>query len=112
MTKDIGTGKGIVAVKSPIDREKFDSLEFNVYAVDGVGTRVPAKVKVKITDVNDNRPVFAKAFHNFEIRYDAPAGTSIGKVTASDADASQWLQCPNNPKIIFLKSITVYHYVD
>ena len=88
MEKDNATGRGIVSVKSPIDREEYDAIEIDVIAIDGGGARVATKVKVQITDVNDNRPAFDKLFYNFEIRRDATAGTSIGKVTASDKDAS------------------------
>lgn len=46
-----------------------------------------ADVTVTITDVNDNRPTFAKNPFRFQAREDAAVQTSIGKLTAIDRDS-------------------------
>ena len=37
-------------------------------------------------DVNDNSPQFPQAAYGFSLSEDIPQGTSVGRVTATDAD--------------------------
>lgn len=45
-----------------------------------------ATVKVNITDINDNAPVFTNVFYSFDVPEDTPIGTTIALVEAVDAD--------------------------
>ncbi len=47
----------------------------------GTGT-----VKVIVTDANDNAPVFEHTRYEVAIEGDSPPGTSVYKISASDAD--------------------------
>ena len=46
-----------------------------------------AKVEVTINDVNDNPPIFSDASYAFQLVESAGVGTTIGLVSASDADS-------------------------
>ncbi|XP_070577407.1 cadherin EGF LAG seven-pass G-type receptor 2-like [Ptychodera flava] len=82
---------GDVTVKQAIDRETVgDVIHFTMIASDNrspPSTRT-ANVQVIVVDINDNAPKFQKDFWNWEIRYDATAGSYVKSVTATDADSS------------------------
>ncbi|XP_074655504.1 protocadherin-like wing polarity protein stan [Tubulanus polymorphus] len=81
--------EGILKTKGPADYEKARSVLFYVYAYQGLypnRTWTNVTVRIHITPINDKKPVFKKQFYNFEIRYDADVGTSVGRVSASDDD--------------------------
>lgn len=52
-------------------------------ALTGTGT-----INVLVDDINDNVPTFASNMHFTEIPEDAPTGTDVLLVNASDADAA------------------------
>lgn len=79
---------GVISVSSTLDRESKDVYTLNVKARDGGN---PSKesivdVKITITDVNDNKPLFEKPSYNPSIDEDASPGTSVEKVFATDND--------------------------
>ena len=41
---------------------------------------------VTVMDVNDHSPVFPQTSYSFSLSEDLPQGTSIGRITATDAD--------------------------
>jgi hypothetical protein len=43
-------------------------------------------VKVLITDINDNAPVFTDVFYSFDVPEDTPVGTTVALIEAVDAD--------------------------
>uniref|UniRef100_A0A3Q2ZKL7 FAT atypical cadherin 3b n=1 Tax=Kryptolebias marmoratus TaxID=37003 RepID=A0A3Q2ZKL7_KRYMA len=43
-------------------------------------------IYIKVLDTNDLRPLFSPTFYSFVVSESAPLGTSIGRVTATDAD--------------------------
>eukprot|EP00118_Oscarella_pearsei_P019174 m.202185 g.202185 ORF g.202185 m.202185 type:complete len:4095 (+) comp39606_c0_seq6:120-12404(+) len=47
-----------------------------------------AKVEVTINDLNDNPPIFSSAKYGFQLVESATVGTTVGLVSASDADSS------------------------
>jgi len=71
------------------DREKRSNYELQVVATDGGrydarSQRVP--VQITITDVNDNKPVFASHPFTAQVPVYTPAGSAIVTVLATDAD--------------------------
>lgn len=74
-----------------LDRETIAAYRILVIAKDQ-GTPVQsstATVVLTLEDVNDNSPIFYPWRYLMPISEDAPAGTTIGKVTATDADARE-----------------------
>uniref|UniRef100_A0A8C3EMP7 Uncharacterized protein n=1 Tax=Corvus moneduloides TaxID=1196302 RepID=A0A8C3EMP7_CORMO len=71
-----------------LDREE-QSLRLVLTALDGgdpprTGT---AQLWINVTDANDNPPVFAQDRYRASLREDAPPGSTVLNVSASDADA-------------------------
>ncbi|XP_045205574.2 protocadherin-11 X-linked-like [Mercenaria mercenaria] len=83
---------GVIKTTMELDREKKESYEFTVIAIDkGVPKRTSsANVVVKVTDVNDESPkiVFPKKDINDTIVIDhlKPSGSFITKIEAYDLD--------------------------
>ncbi|XP_055895692.1 putative protocadherin beta-18 [Biomphalaria glabrata] len=79
-------------LESELDREMTDLYMFNIVAYDGGPTPRSdfLKVKIRVTDDNDNSPVFVLSVYNFTVNETEAAGTVIGQVTATDKDAGQY----------------------
>lgn len=79
---------GVIGVYSRLDRETDDFYTLNVEARDGGNPSKDALVDVKITisDVNDNKPLFNKPSYSPSINEDASTGTSVVTVFAKDDD--------------------------
>ncbi|XP_050168550.1 protocadherin gamma-B5-like [Myiozetetes cayanensis] len=78
-----------LVLEKTLDREKQSSFELLLTAVDGgepmrTGT---VQVRVNVTDANDNPPIFSQNWYRTSLREDAPPGSEVLKVSASDADA-------------------------
>ncbi|XP_062358429.1 uncharacterized protein LOC134049773 [Cinclus cinclus] len=72
-----------------LDREKQSSFELVLIAVDSgdparTGT-VP--VRINVTDLNDNPPVFGKSLYEARVAENVPVGSLVLRVRATDADA-------------------------
>ncbi|XP_053400735.1 protocadherin-9-like [Mercenaria mercenaria] len=86
---------GVIKTVMELDREKKESYEFTVIAIDkGVPKRTSsANVVVKVTDVNDQSPkiVFPKKDINDTIVIDhlKPSGSFITKIEAYDLDEGE-----------------------
>ncbi|XP_056645229.1 protein dachsous-like [Diorhabda sublineata] len=78
-------------INGVLDRETTDSYTLIIEALDG-GTpplRGEMTVNITIQDVNDNPPVFNQSRYFASIQENATIGTSVLKVTATDADADE-----------------------
>ena len=69
----------------------FDSslppeIILTVEVSDGVHTTA-SNVTLHITDVNDNSPIFENSGYSMEVKENVPFGTSVGNLTAHDADS-------------------------
>uniref|UniRef100_A0A8C3TY43 Cadherin domain-containing protein n=1 Tax=Catharus ustulatus TaxID=91951 RepID=A0A8C3TY43_CATUS len=78
-----------LVLERALDREKQSSFELVLTAVDAgdpvrTGT---VQIRVNVTDANDNPPVFAQDRYRVSLREDAPPGSEVLKLSASDADA-------------------------
>uniref|UniRef100_A0A8D3B4U7 FAT atypical cadherin 3b n=1 Tax=Scophthalmus maximus TaxID=52904 RepID=A0A8D3B4U7_SCOMX len=69
-----------------LNREVQDNYTLTVKASAHGGLEALATVYIKILDTNDLRPLFSPTSYSFVISESAPLGTSIGRVTATDAD--------------------------
>ncbi|XP_020137855.2 protocadherin gamma-B1 isoform X14 [Microcebus murinus] len=90
MTKGKTEGKNApeLVLTKPLDREQQSSHLLVLTAVDGgdpvlTGT---AAIQIKVTDANDNAPVFSQDIYKVSLRENMPTGTSVLKVTATDQD--------------------------
>ena len=78
-----------LVLTSPLDREQRDAYHLKISAVDGGSPPRSAQLAltVTVTDVNDNRPVFARAEYEGALAEDAPAGQLVLTLSATDADS-------------------------
>ncbi|XP_016131943.1 protocadherin-10-like [Sinocyclocheilus grahami] len=77
-----------LVLQKALDREKQPVIELTLTAVDGgkpprSGTM---QIIVNVEDINDNIPVFSKSLYKARVNENAPPGTSIIRVQASDPD--------------------------
>ncbi|XP_061627314.1 protocadherin-7 [Phyllopteryx taeniolatus] len=75
-------------VKGMLDREQKDSYELILRVRDGGNPprSSQALLRVSITDVNDNSPQFERPTYEAEMAENAPPGTPVLQVRASDRD--------------------------
>lgn len=93
-TKDfrVDSQTGILSVSAPLDREKQETYELKIRAMDGGGNNEQpalysdAIVRVTIDDINDNAPAFSLADYTVRVREDIPIGTVVVVLTANDLD--------------------------
>ena len=78
---EIDRSLGMITTTSSLDREKTSEYNLVVTATDAGRPPMSSKatVKVIVSDMNDNRPVFSKASYIVDV----PEDTSIGKVRFS-----------------------------
>ncbi|NWT78259.1 PCDGH protein, partial [Lanius ludovicianus] len=84
-----GSSQPELVLERELDREKQSSFELVLTAVDG-GDPVRSgsiKIRVNVTDANDNPPVFAQDQYRARLREDTPVGSRVLNVSASDADS-------------------------
>ncbi|XP_042370304.1 protocadherin alpha-6-like, partial [Plectropomus leopardus] len=77
-----------LVLKKSLDREQKDKHTLLVTAVDGGKPQRSGtlNVSVIVLDSNDNRPTFNREIYQIEIQENAPIGTSIFRLTATDPD--------------------------
>ncbi|XP_041845614.1 protocadherin alpha-3-like isoform X24 [Melanotaenia boesemani] len=78
----------ILVVQKPLDRETAGTHSLTLTALDG---GKPPKfgnmnIIVKVLDVNDNAPVFSTGIYSVTVNENAPLGTTIIRVNATDLD--------------------------
>ncbi|KAF1578907.1 Cadherin EGF LAG seven-pass G-type receptor 3, partial [Eudyptes moseleyi] len=76
---------GIISTKTKLDYESQKNYILNISLSDGNATDYAA-VFIKVTDVNDNRPVFGITSTTITILENVPAGTNITSASATDVD--------------------------
>uniref|UniRef100_A0A8C8S6B4 Cadherin domain-containing protein n=1 Tax=Pelusios castaneus TaxID=367368 RepID=A0A8C8S6B4_9SAUR len=83
-----GKKQAELVLEKSLDREQEPTYHLVLTAVDG-GDPVrsgTAQIRIKITDVNDNSPVFTKQIYQISLRENLPNGSPVLQVTASDKD--------------------------
>ncbi|XP_064527558.1 protocadherin gamma-A10-like [Pseudopipra pipra] len=78
---------GEIAVKNGLDFEEISSHELEVQAGDGGELSDTAKVKITVTDVNDNAPELTVSSAVSEISEDSPSGTVVALLHVQDLDS-------------------------
>ena len=87
---DVDRADGTVRALTSVNRERYSSFSFAVYAVDHGTPSLTgsALVVVVVSDVNDEFPVFARDTYEFVVDENQPEGTDVGKVFAVDGDVA------------------------
>ncbi|BFZ24031.1 hypothetical protein BsWGS_27070 [Bradybaena similaris] len=83
---------GTVWIQRVLDRELKDTYKVTVRASDHgspIQLSETALIKVVVTDVNDNGPVFSRDEYRFYIRENLHSGCVVGHVVADDLDAGR-----------------------
>ncbi|XDV39654.1 hypothetical protein PO909_008857, partial [Leuciscus waleckii] len=78
----------ILILQKPLDREVIRNINLQLIAVDG---GKPAKsgtmaITINVLDINDNFPVFTKEVYSVMLSENAPIGTTVIQVNATDLD--------------------------
>lgn len=75
-------------MRQRLDRETVDAYTLSVRAVDVSRRDVhnDVTVTVSVLDANDNAPLFDTAVYELHVAENTPLGSSIGRVSAVDAD--------------------------
>lgn len=95
---EVRSASGEICIAGELDYERRSSYEFPVLATDRGGLSTTAMIKMQLTDVNDNRPVFYPREYNVSLRESGPAQVSTGQpqpivsVVATDPDAGTFGQ--------------------
>ncbi|NXY39334.1 PCDGF protein, partial [Pomatorhinus ruficollis] len=84
-----GSKQPELVLERALDRETQSSLELVLTAVDGgdparSGT---VQVRINVTDLNDNPPVFGKTIYEARVAENLPVESIVLRVRATDADA-------------------------
>lgn len=87
-TREDGTKYAELVLERALDWEREPSVQLVLTAVDG-GT--PARsaslpIRISVLDANDNAPAFNQSLYRARVREDAPPGTRVAQVRATDLD--------------------------
>uniref|UniRef100_A0A673V396 Cadherin 19 n=1 Tax=Suricata suricatta TaxID=37032 RepID=A0A673V396_SURSU len=84
---------GVIRISSKMDRELQDEYWVIIQAKDMIGQpgalSGTTSVLIKLSDVNDNKPIFKESLYRLTVSESAPTGTSIGKIMAYDNDIGE-----------------------
>ncbi|CAM5133789.1 unnamed protein product, partial [Eretmochelys imbricata] len=83
-----------LVLQKPLDRESQRSLHLILTAVDGgepqrTGT---AQLWINVADANDNPPIFTQELYKVSLRENAPTGSLVLQVRATDNDEGSYAQ--------------------
>lgn len=79
-------GRGFITVAQPLDYKQEKRYILTVTASDSGGRHDTATVYVNVSDANNYAPVFENAPYSASVFEDAPVGTTVLVVSASDND--------------------------
>ena len=84
---------GMLYVAAPLDAEKKTRYTLTVAALDqanaGVRKQSSARVRILVTDVNDNQPKFPRDQKTIYFDENEPGRTRVTRVNAKDADSGE-----------------------
>ncbi|XP_045383300.1 cadherin-19 [Lemur catta] len=84
---------GVIRISSKMDRELQDEYWVIIQAKDMIGQpgalSGTTSVLIKLSDVNDNKPIFKESLYRLTVSESAPTGTSIGTIMAYDSDIGE-----------------------
>ncbi|XP_059750209.1 cadherin-19 [Balaenoptera ricei] len=84
---------GVIRISSKMDRELQDEYWVIIQAKDMIGLpgalSATTSVLIKLSDVNDNKPIFKGSLYRLTVSESASVGMSIGKIMAYDNDIGE-----------------------
>uniref|UniRef100_A0A8C3WNH2 Cadherin 19 n=1 Tax=Catagonus wagneri TaxID=51154 RepID=A0A8C3WNH2_9CETA len=84
---------GVIRISSKMDRELQDEYWVIIQAKDMIGLpgalSGTTSVLIKLSDINDNKPIFKDSLYRLTVSESLPIGTSIGKIMAYDNDIGE-----------------------
>ncbi|KAI8034953.1 hypothetical protein M5D96_012300 [Drosophila gunungcola] len=94
---EVRSASGEICIAGELDFERRSSYEFPVLATDRGGLSTTAVIKMQLTDINDNRPVFYPREYNVSLRESSNGPTQassapIVAVVATDSDSGSFGQ--------------------
>ncbi|TMW54235.1 hypothetical protein DOY81_000658 [Sarcophaga bullata] len=90
---EVRSATGEICVNGDLDYEKKQVYEFPVIATDRGGLSTTAMIKIQLTDINDNRPIFYSHHYNVSIRETSSTTSTnlpIVTVMANDPDTGRF----------------------
>ncbi|XP_032384537.1 protocadherin beta-1-like [Etheostoma spectabile] len=83
-----GTKHVEMVLQKPLDREKHEHISLTLTALDGGEPQLSGTMQILITvlDANDNTPVCSKPEYKASVAENAPVGTLVTTVRATDID--------------------------
>ncbi|XP_057677709.1 protocadherin beta-15-like isoform X2 [Corythoichthys intestinalis] len=87
-TRSDGSKFAELVLQKPLDREQQSAHQMVLTAVDGGSPERSGTAQIDITvlDANDNAPVFDQSFYRVRLAENAPKGSVVIKLNASDLD--------------------------
>ncbi|KAM9332539.1 protocadherin-10-like [Pholidichthys leucotaenia] len=87
-TRSDGSKFAELVLQSPLDREQQSAHQMVLTAVDGGAPERSGTVQIDVAvlDANDNAPVFDQSFYRVRLAENAPKGTVVIRLNASDLD--------------------------
>ncbi|KAI5099594.1 protocadherin Fat 4, partial [Silurus meridionalis] len=84
----INPDSGDITLIGNIDYEEHSAIELKIQAQDKAQPprRSTCKIMVSVLDINDNAPVFSSSLFKVRVTENAPPGTTIIKINATDVD--------------------------
>ena len=95
---------GSIMVTSPLDFETQTQYILTAFAIDLVGSNGSVPVRINVTDVNDNSPIFLNSSYLAVVEEGTPIGTIVVMVSATDDDSG------SNSEIQYGLSPTVHPF--
>ncbi|XP_059170799.1 protocadherin Fat 1-like isoform X3 [Physella acuta] len=91
----IDADTGEISTRQRLDREKTSAFNFTIAATDNGSKMGFARVVIRVTDENDNMPMFSMHEYKFNVARNATVGSVVLKVKAEDKDEG------DNAKIVY-----------
>ena len=89
---------GVLSLLRVLNYEEQSNYTLTIQVSDGMHTNF-ASVEITITDVDDEAPVFTMSIYTSDIIENAPLGTSILQVSATDSDTDNILYSLTGPAV-------------
>ena len=83
---NIDVDTGVVTVIARLDREQIAAYNLTLTATDGGGLYNNTYLYIQVLDVNDNPPLFSSSAYNATMPENAPVGTFMIQLAATDKD--------------------------
>ena len=82
----IDAGTRVIKLAKVLDREVTPEYSLTIEASNKGSQKSYAQLTVKVSDVNDNVPIFNQTFYSFTVPESSPLYSPVGTVKATDAD--------------------------